>query len=415
MTPRRASRIHVPRLSPELRGRETVKPLELYFDLVFVLGFTQCTALMAAQSTWEGIARGMLVLAVVWWAWVGYAWLTSVIDPEEGGVRLVMFAAMAGLLVVALCVPDAFGDRALVLAIAYGVVRAAHIALFVVASRDDAALRRSVFGFAASSTIGVGLLIGASFLDDVGQGALWAVAILVDWGGPALFGVSGWRLVPAHFAERHNLVIILALGESVVALGVGAELDLTAGVITAVVLGIALTSALWWVYFDVVALVTARRLTLATEGRERNTLARDSYTYLHFPMVAGIVLGAFGLEGTLAHVDERLDGPHAFALLGGTAIYLLAHVALRLRNAHTINVQRLVLALALFALIPVALRVPALATLAGVNVLLWAMIAYETATYDDRRYRLRHGLEMEPSSPIGGERQDRSAGERNGA
>jgi len=189
-----------------------------------------------------------------------------------------------------------------------------------------------------------------------------------------------------------------------VALGVGAEVDLAAGVITAVVFGIALASALWWVYFDVVALVTARRLTLATEGRQRNTLARDSYSYLHFPMVAGIVLGAFGLEATLAHVDERLDGPHAFALLAGTAFYLLAHVALRLRNAHTINVQRLVLALALLALIPVALRVPALVTLAGVNVLLWAMIAYETATYGDQRYRLRHGLEPDPPSPLGGER-----------
>jgi len=399
MTSRSASRPGVSRLGTELRERETVKPLELYFDLVFVLGFTQCTALMAAQPTWEGIARGMLVLAVVWWAWVGYAWLTSVIDPEEGAVRLVMFAAMAGLLVVALCVPEAFGERALTFAVAYGVVRAAHIALFLLASRDDVALRRSVLSLAISSMIGVGLLIGASFLDGVAQGALWSIAILLDWGGPALFGVAGWRLVPAHFAERHNLVVILALGESVVALGVGAEIGLTARVITAVVLGIALASALWWIYFDVVALVTARRLTLATEGRERNTLARDSYSFLHFPMVAGIVLGALGIEETLAHVDEALDGVHAFALLGGIALYLLAHVALRLRNAHSINVQRLALALALLALIPAAMSVPALATVSGVNVLLWAMIAYETATYDERRYRLRHGIEPDEPTP----------------
>ena len=396
--PRGASRVHVPRLGTELREQEAVKPLELYFDLVFVLGFTQCTALMAAQSTWEGIVRGMLVLAVLWWAWAGYAWLTSVIDPEEGAVRLVMFAAMAGLLLVALCVPEAFGERALTFAVAYGVVRAAHIALFLLASRNDAELRRSVVGLAISTAIGTALLAGASFLDDVGQGALWGVAILIDWGGPALYGVAGWRLVPGHFAERHNLVIILALGESVVALGVGAEIDLGARVITAVVLGIALVSALWWIYFDVVALVTARRLTLASEGGARNRLARDSYSYLHFPMVAGIVLGALGLEETLAHVDEPLDGPHAVALLGGIAVYLLAHVALRLRNAHTINVQRLGLALVLWALVPVALRTPSLTTLAGVVALLWAMIAYETATYDEGRYRLRHGLEADPPS-----------------
>jgi low temperature requirement protein LtrA len=161
---------------------------------------------------------------------------------------------------------------------------------------------------------------------------------------------------------------------------------------------------LWWIYFDVVSLVTARRLTLSTEGRQRNALARDSYSYLHFPMVAGIVLAALGLEETLAHVDEAFDAEHAFALLGGVAIYLLAHVALRLRNARTVNVERLALALALFALIPVAVWVPALASLIGVNVLLWGMIAYETIkVYDERRYQLRHGLDPEIPGPLGGE------------
>jgi low temperature requirement protein LtrA len=398
------SRAHVPRITAERREGEGVKPLELFFDLVFVLGFTQCTALMAAEPTWTGIGRGMLVLAMLWWAWVGYAWLTSVIEPEEGPVRIAMFAATAALLVAALCVPEAFGDRALTFAIAYGVVRAGQIALFLIASRDDGALRRSVVGLAISSAIGVGLLVGASFLEGGAQAGLWGVAILLDWGGPALFGVRGWQLVPRHFAERHNLVIILALGESIVALGVGAQLDLTAGVIAAAVLGVGVAAALWWIYFDVVSLVTARRLTLATEGRERNALARDSYSYLHFPMVAGIVLVAFGLEATLAHVDDALSSERAFALLGGVAIYLLAHVALRLRNAHTINYQRLLLAVVLFALIPVATEIPALATLIGVNVLLWTMIAYETARYDERRYRLRHGLDPDPPSPLGGER-----------
>jgi low temperature requirement protein LtrA len=403
VTRRRESRAQRRRINAELREGEVVKPLELFFDLVFVLGFTQCTALMADQPSWEGIGRGMLVLAVLWWAWVGYAWLTSVIEPEEGPVRIVMFAAMAALIIVALCVPEAFGDRALLFAIAYGMVRGGQIALFLIASRDDPALRRSVVSLAVSSAIGVGLLVGASFLDGGGQEAIWAVAILLDWGGPALFGMTGWRLVPGHFAERHGLVIILALGESIIALGVGAEIDLTAGVVTAAVLGVALAAALWWTYFDVVSLVTARRLVLAVEGRERNMLARDSYSYLHFPMVAGIVLTALGLEETLAHVDEPLDAVIAFALLGGVSIYLLAHVALRLRNARTLNVQRLVLALGLFALIPAATTVPALATLSGVNVLLWAVIAFENIViYDERRYQLRHGFDVEP--PRRGER-----------
>jgi low temperature requirement protein LtrA len=404
VTSRRTSRSGAHRISAELREGEVVKPLELFFDLVFVLGFTQCTALMENQPTWEGVGRAMLVLAVLWWAWVGFAWLTSVIEPEEGAVRIVMFAATAGLLVVALCVPQAFGDRALLFAGAYGVVRAAHIALFLIASRDDPALRRSVVALAVSTASALGLLTGASFLGGWAQAGLWAVAIVVDWGGPALFGTRAWKLVPGHFAERHSLVIILALGESIVSLGVGANADLTVGVVTAAVLGIALAAALWWTYFDVVALVNARRLTMATEGGERNALARDSYSYLHFPMVAGIVLAAFGLEETLAHVGDPLEAVAAFALLGGVAIYLLAHVALRLRNARTINRQRLVLGIGLFALIPVGTVVPALAALAGINVLLWTMIAYETANYDERRYRLRHGLDPDPEIPLGGER-----------
>ena len=404
MTSRRSSRSGSRRINAELREGEVVKPLELFFDLVFVLAFTQCTALMAAQPTWEGIGRGMLALAMLWWAWVGYAWLTSVIEPEEGPVRIAMFLATAALLVAALCVPEAFGDRALLFAIAYGMVRAGQIALFVIASRDDPGLRRSVVGLAISSAIGIGLLVGTSFLSGGAQEALWGIAILIDWGGPALFGMRGWKLVPGHFAERHSLVIILALGESIIALGVGARVDLTAGVITAAVLGIGLAAALWWTYFDVVALVNARRLTLAPEGRERNTLARDSYSYLHFPMVAGIVLAALGLEETLAHVGDALDAVHAFALLGGVALYLLAHVALRLRNAHTLNRQRLVLAVLLLALIPVATTIPSLAALAGIDVLLWAMIAYETSNYDERRYRLRHGLDPDPENPLGGER-----------
>jgi low temperature requirement protein LtrA len=305
-----------PRLSPALRDGEAVMPLELFFDLVFVLGFTQCTALMSGTPTWEGLGRGVLVLAILWWAWVGYAWLTSVIDPEEGAVRLVMFSAMAGLIVVALCVPEAFGDRALTFAVAYSLVRAAHIALFLLASREDPELRRSVVGLALSTAVSIGLLIGGAFLDSTGQAALWTVAIVLDFGGPAVFGARGWKLVPGHFAERHGLVIILALGESIIALGVAGSVDLTTGVIVAAVLGSALAAALWWTYFDVVSHVTAWRLGREPEGRVQNAMARDSYSYLHFPMVAGVVLMALGLEEILAHVDDALDGVHAFAFLG---------------------------------------------------------------------------------------------------
>jgi low temperature requirement protein LtrA len=372
-----------------MRGGAKVRFLELFFDLVFVLAFTQCTALMVAQPSFQGIARGLMVLAVLWWSWAGFAWLTSVIDPEEGPIRIAMFGAMGALLVVALAVPDAFGDLGLMFAIAYGFVRVAHLVLFVLASQDAPDLRYSVTALAVSSLIGITLLTTASFLDGFAQGAMWALAILIDFGGPAIFGVAGWKLVPAHFAERHGLIIILALGESIVVLGVGADVGTSAPVLTAAVLGVALASALWWVYFDVVALVTERRLTRAAEGRERNALARDSYSYLHFPMAAGIVLVAVGLENTLHHVDEPLSRVAAFALLGGVALYLLAHVALRLRNAHSVNWQRLGLAVLLVAAVPAVGDVPSLYTLAGVVALLWIMVAYETSSYGEERTLLR--------------------------
>ena len=380
----------------ELRDRETVKPLELFFDLVFVLGFTQCTALMAAQPTWAGVGRGMLVLAVIWWAWVCYAWLTNLIEPEEGAVRLAMFGAMVALLTVALCIPQAFGDRALAFAISYGVVRVGHLVLYLLAARDRPRLRRWLLGFAVSTTAVIGLLVGASFADGAVQAAIWCAVIALDWGVPAVSGVEHWQLVPAHFAERHNLIIIIALGETVVALGAGAAGELTATVVVTAGLGVGLAAVFWWTYFDLVAIVTERRLSQAAEGPERNTLARDSYSYLHFPMVAGIVLTALAFHETLAHVGEPLDTVHAFALLGGSALYLLAHVVLRLRNAHTISPTRLGTAIALLVLIPAAVHVPALTAIVATNALLWAMIGYETFfVYDERRYRLRHGLDVD--------------------
>jgi low temperature requirement protein LtrA len=379
-----------PRLSTVRRERESVTPLELFFDLVFVLALTQCTALMADTPTWEGLAKGLLVLGVLWWSWVGYAWLTSVVDPEEGVVRIVMFAAMAGLLVAALCVPAAFDDTALLFACAYGIVRAAHIALFLIASRDDPALRKSVWGLALGTAVGVGTLIGASFADGALQGALWALALALDMAGPVVFGQEGWKLRPAHFAERHGLIIIIALGESIVAIGVGASERVDAGIVAASALGIVVAAALWWLYFDVVALVAERRLSRAAPGDEQNGIARDSYSLLHLPMVAAIVLVALGMKKTLEHTDDALKIVPAVALLGGTAIYLLAHVAFRWRNIHRVSAQRLVVAALLIALLPLAVELPSLATLAILAAVLSGLVAYETHRFAELRDRLRH-------------------------
>jgi low temperature requirement protein LtrA len=380
-----------PRLTAVMREGERVTPLELFFDLVFVLALTQCTALMADDPTWEGIAQGLLVLGVMWWSWTGYAWLTSVVDPEDGLVRLTIFTAMAALLVVALCVPEAFDSSALLFACAYGVVRTAHILLFIVASREEPELRRSVVGLAAGTAVGVGLLVIASFFDGFTQGAIWALALALDVAEPFFFGAEGWKLVPAHFVERHGLIVLIALGESIVAIGAGSDVGVDAGVVTAAVLGVVVAAAMWWLYFDVVALVAERRLIKAEVGREQNEIARDSYSLLHFPMIAGIVLLALGLKKTLGHVDDPLKTVPAFAMLGGASLYLLAHVAFRLRNIHTLNKQRLVCAIGLLALWP-AVELPSLATLAILAAVLTGLIVYEVVRFSELRARLRNQL-----------------------
>jgi low temperature requirement protein LtrA len=383
------------RMTPAMRQVETVTPLELFFDLVFVLALTQCTALMAHEPTWEGLGKGLLVLGMLWWSWVGYAWLTSVVDPEEDAVRFAIFVSMAGLLVAGLAVPDAFGHAGLIFAIAYAVVRIAHIALFMLASREDAHLRSSVVGLAVSTAIGTGLLVAASFTDGALQGGLWALALVLDAGGPYFFGAEGWKLAPHHFAERHALIIIIALGESIVAVGVGADERVDAGIVVAAAVATAVAAALWWLYFDVVFQVAARRLAGAAVGREQNEMARDSYSYLHFPMVAGIVLLALGLKKTLGHTGDPLKLVPAAALLGGTGLYLLAHVAFRYRHTHTLNTRRLGLAVVLAAFVPVAVEIPALTTLCVVAGALALLIAVETRSYGESRRRLRRELHQE--------------------
>ena len=385
-TPARALRLRTAR-----REEETVTPLELFFDLVFVLAFTQCTALMASEPTWSGLAKGLLVLGVLWWSWVGYAWLTSVVDPEEDAVRLTIFVAMAALLVVGLCVPEAFGDAALIFACAYAVVRIAHIALFMLASRDEPNLRVSVIGLAVSTAIASGLLVGASFADGTLQGALWALALVLDIAGPYFFGAEGWpqaaslRRAPRPDRDHRDRRVDRRRRR-----GRRARRrrrcrrrgDPRDGRRRRVVV----------LYFDVVALVAARRLASAEPGREQNEMARDSYSILHLPMVAGIVLVALGMKKTLGDVEAPLKLVPAAALLGGAAMYLLAHVAFRYRHIHTLNTRRLALAVLLVGFIAVAVEIAALITIGVLAVALAVLIAIETRSYGDRRHRMRREL-----------------------
>jgi low temperature requirement protein LtrA len=373
------------------RSEERVTPLELFFDLVFVFAITQVTSLVSREPTWQGLGKGVLVLALLWWAWAAYAWLTSTVNPDEGIVRLAMFGAMAAMLVASLSVPGAFGGDALVFAAAYTVVRVAHLGLYALAGRGDPELLHAVATIAPTSLASSALLLGAAALDGGAQAAVWVTAVAIDLAGPFVSRGRGWRLAAGHFAERHGLIVIIAIGESIVAVGVGA-FSIGPGVVLAAVLAFVVAAALWWLYFDVVALVAERRLREA-QGAAQMLLARDSYSYLHFPMVAGIIFFALGVKKTLLHVGDPLDTVPAVALCGGVALYLLAHVAFRLRNVGTLNRQRLVVAAVLLALIPAGTSLPALGTLALVAGIAAGLIAYEAVRFAEARDRVRHALE----------------------
>jgi len=293
------------------------------------------------------------------------------------------------MFVASLAVPDAFGEYGVLFGLAYFVVFLLQVVLFALATGGEPEQRRAILRLAPGLVVGPALLIVAGFLDGLAQGALWAVALAVSYGVAYLRGVAGFRVHAGHFAERHGLVVIIALGESIVAVGVGASgVGLGARVLVAAVLGIALAASLWWAYFDLVMLTAERRLS-AAQGEERARLARDSYTYLHLPMVAGIIFAALGVEKTLAHVGEPLGTIPAVALCGGVALYLLGHNAFRLREEGSLSVPRLIVSLACLALIPVAVSVPSLITLAVLTVLLCGLAAFETATSREFRRELR--------------------------
>jgi low temperature requirement protein LtrA len=370
-------------------GEHAVTPLELFFDLVFVFAITQVTALLARDPTWHGLIRGALSLSAVWWAWTGFAWLTSTLDVDEGGVRLAMLAATATMLGAALALPEAFGNQALLFGFSYLLVRVFHVVLYANGARRDRDLLRALSWLAPAELVGAGLLVVAGFLAGEARLAVWIVALAIDYLGPAFVPLHGWRIAPAHFAERYGLVVLIALGESIVAIGVGAGFELSTGVIAAAALGLAVISALWWLYFDVAAIL-ARRALMQTSAVAQTRLARDAYSYLHLPMVAGIVFFAFGLKAMLHHAGDRLDALPALGLCVGAALYLLAHVAFLFRATGRIFRRRTLGACVLLAAVPAALHLPGLAALGLVSAICALVVAYEAIRHRTHRAQVRH-------------------------
>lgn len=364
---------------PAGAGEPRVAPLELFFDLVFVFAFTQITRSVAHETTWSGLGRGVLLFVVLWWAWGAFAWLTNAVRSGARSPRVVVLVAMAAMLFVAMAVPRAFGETGLAFAVGWLLAMVLHGVLFAVAAENATATRRAIARLAPGN-LGCGvLLVGASFTDGTAQTVLWVAAVVVVYATPYVTGVAGFTIYPGHFAERHGLIIIVALGESIVAIGVGAEdLALDWSTLLAGLVAMLLISSLWWAYFDADAAASERALH-AAPGAARSRLAQDVYSYLHIPLVLGVVLAALGLEKMIEHTDEPLEPVPAVALGVGIALFFAGLSAIRLRRGASPGVSSLVPVVVAAATPVVAIGIPSLPAVALLAVVVAVVVAVPSA------------------------------------
>ena len=369
-----------------------VTTLELLFDLVFVYAITNVTDLMEHAIGAETVLGGLITLAVVWFGWCSYTWLGNQAQADEGLLRVAMVVAMAGMFFVAISIPYAFedeGNAAVVLTVAYAVVRLTHLSVYLIAAGEDRQLRSAILGMFGVATVMLALLFTGAVIGGDQQKWWWLAAVACDQLGVYVVRSTRWRLNSAsHFAERFGLVIIIAIGESIVAVGAAtSSADLTWRDAAALVCGLSIAVCLWWLYFDVVATVAEDVLRRAS-GVERVRLARDSYTYIHFLFVAGIVFAAFGLVvliGNHGHVDAG-----RYALYGGIVCYLVGHALFRLRNVGGVNVARAVAGLLLLAGIPTLGGLTTLGQVAVPAVVLSALVIFEVRAFRQQRDAIRH-------------------------
>jgi low temperature requirement protein LtrA len=369
--------------------------LELFYDLVFVFAITQISHLLLEHLTWEGVGQSALILLVVWWAWNYTTWVTNELDPESVVVRLLLIALMLASLLMSVAIPDAFGERALLFAGSYVAIQVGrHLFLTFVAAESGSAERMRAGRILIWFVLAGVLWIAGALADGSTRTLLWIAALAVDYGAPLfLYWIPGWpradgdtwQVQPTHFAERFQLFVIIALGESVVITGATtSDLDLDLAVLTAFGLAFVGSAALWWLYFDYVARIAERRLTLA---EDRVRLARDGYTYLHLLMIAGVIVVAAGDELVIAHPTEELPSAELWVVVAGPAIYLIAHALFRLRMAGSLSWKRLGGAFACLAVAAVGTFASALVVSALVVVVLIGVILSEQVASARRRGR----------------------------
>jgi low temperature requirement protein LtrA len=376
------------------RSEQRATTLELFYDLVFVFAITQVSHLLLEHLTWEGAGQSALVLLVVWWSWNYTTWVTNELDPESVVVRLLLIAMMLASLLMAIAIPEAFGDKALLFAASYVAIQVGRHTFLTFVAAEPHTIERQRAGRILTWFVAAGVLwIAGALTDGTTRTTLWLAALALDYGAPlATFWLPGrprlrpeaWEVGTEHFAERFQLFIIIALGESIVITGATtAELELTTATVAAFGVAFLSTAALWWLYFNLVAAIAQRRLA---QAENRTILARDAYTYLHVVIVAGILLSAVGDELVIAHPTEELPDAELAAVVCGPALYLLAHVALRLRMTGSISGRRLTGALACLAVGAIGTFAPAL-VVAGLlfGVLVAVIVGDQVAAVHRRR------------------------------
>jgi low temperature requirement protein LtrA len=365
--------------------------LELFFDLVFVFAFTQVTALIIEDPSLQGFARSALVLAMVWWAWSAYAWMTNAIDVENPVTRLIMFAAMAAGFFMALAVPDAFQDEAAWFAVAYFVVRVLNSTLFAWGVREDPGNLRATLRLTPWFLVAALVALVGGFVDADYRAWVWLASLVIDVVGTLTVARLEWRVSPSHFAERFALIVIIALGESIVAIGVGtAHVERDATYALSVLVAFAGVAALWWAYFDFTALAAERTLRRAS-AEMRGPLARDVFTYFHYPVVLGIIFYAVAAKKTLEHPLDPLPEAGRWALGLGIAFFLAAFALMRFRVVRRIAWERLGAAGAALVVSALLDGTDALVSLAVIIAILVVSIGVEAMRLRELRAQLRVG------------------------
>lgn len=350
-------------------GDERVTPIELILDVVFVLGFSQCTDYMITQGGWQGMGDALITLALFWRGWVEFSWFASDFNPNSAVVRLSIFAAMGGFLMMAVTIPRAFADFAHSFVAGYAVIRLVQMGLGRLASRQDSTFRTAVNRNAIGGFVALALLFVGSFIDGMWGYVCWSLAIVADY-VMAVFTRLRWRLAAGHFAERYSLIVIIAMGESILSIGAGADAaHASARTLLVAMTGVAFVACLWAVYFDGTETAAEHALVNTPAGVEQNELARRAYSLLHFPLVVGVVVLALGLESAVAHPARPFVHQIAAAFFGGLAIYLLASVAFGYVTTKVLNGPRLAVGFVMAASVPLGTTVPA-----------WASVTASTAT-----------------------------------